>query len=292
MSGEPYAKFETEILPIKPSLNNLMASVDLEKSKDAIVRSYIRIRYAEDNKWSRYKEFDGEFHFAAENEINAYQMCFVIRDESKGNNSIKRFTVQGKKLNDQTMKWLLKAPTPFKAGKVFPKPTIVSRSEWGARKPKGSYTEHKPLRIVLHHSWLPTQSQCNGASTIRGIQNYHMDDAATGWNDIGYHFLIGPDGAIYQGRPETVVGAHASPNTNAVGICVLGNYDPEEDQLNDKIESSILNLLSWLSSKYGINPKEQYFGHRDFSPKSCPGETVYERLPKYRLIVLDNIGKK
>ena len=291
-SGQAYAKFETEELPIEPALNNFLAAVDLDKSPTAVVRSYVRVRYADEKVWSRYNEFDGEFHFASTREIDAYQMCFIVRDESKGSSRINRFTVQGKSLNESTMKWLLAMPAPFKATKLFPKPTIVSREEWGARKPKHSYTPHRPLRIVLHHSWIPNQSQYKGATSIRGIQNYHMDGEATGWSDIGYHFLIGPDGLIFQGRPETVVGAHASPNTNAVGICIIGDYDPNKDQLNDKIETSLLNLLSWLSSKYGIDPREQYFGHRDYSPKSCPGDTVYERLPQYRKIVLDNIGKK
>jgi N-acetyl-anhydromuramyl-L-alanine amidase AmpD len=120
-----------------------------------------------------------------------------------------------------------------------------------------------------------------------------MDGAETGWTDIGYHFLIGHDGKIYQGRPETVVGAHASPNTNAVGICCLGNYDPGADQVTPAMEKALVDLLSWLSATYEIDPRTQYFGHRDFSTKSCPGDMVYQRLPEYREQVLKNIvGKK
>jgi hypothetical protein len=57
---------------------------------------------------------------------------------------------------------------------------------------------------------------------VRGIQGFHQN--GRGWIDIGYHFLIGPEGIIYQGRPENVRGAHATPNTNKVGICLIGDY--------------------------------------------------------------------
>ena len=33
---------------------------------------------------------------------------------------------------------------------------------------------------------------------MKGIQNYHMD--SRGWSDIGYNFLVGEDGRIYEVR--------------------------------------------------------------------------------------------
>ena len=39
-----------------------------------------------------------------------------------------------------------------------------------------------------------------------------------GWDDIGYNFLVGEDGNVYEGRGWDTVGAHAAPhNTNSVG---------------------------------------------------------------------------
>jgi N-acetyl-anhydromuramyl-L-alanine amidase AmpD len=116
-----------------------------------------------------------------------------------------------------------------------------------------------------------------------------MDDPKTGWSDIGYHFLIGPEGTIYEGRPETVVGAHCSPNTNAVGICLIGDYDPARDTLTLASEKALIELMAWLASKYSIDPEKNIFGHCDFSPKSCPGATVYKRLPEFRQRILQQI---
>jgi len=292
LDGDSYAQFETPEYPLDKSLDNLLISVDIEKSPESLVRSYARFKNEKTGMWGRYLAFDGEFHFADVAPVSAYQVMFIVRDPGKGKTEIKRITVQGRRLGEDLMEALTQKPAPFEAERVWTKPVIVSRAGWNARKPKNDYTPQQVQKIVLHHSWQPAQAQYTGAATIRGIQNYHMDDPKTGWMDIGYHFLIGHDGVIYQGRPEGAVGAHCPPNTNMVGICVIGNYDPNADQVNPKIETSLINLLSWLSSTYNVDPNTAYFGHRNFSSKSCPGDMVYNRMPYYQQQVLSNIGAK
>jgi N-acetyl-anhydromuramyl-L-alanine amidase AmpD len=189
------------------------------------------------------------------------------------------------------MEYFIQKPAPFKSAKVAAKPAIISRAAWGARPPKSNYSSHSPQRIVVHHTYIPNQSQYKGAASIRGIQNYHMDNANTKWADIGYHFLIGPEGTIYQGRPETVVGAHCSPNTNSVGVCLIGDYDPGKDPIPAVMEKSLINLLAWLTSNYSVDPRTNLYGHCDFSTKSCPGKTVYARLPQYKDLLMKTIGE-
>ena len=46
---------------------------------------------------------------------------------------------------------------------------------------------------------------------VRSIQNFHIDDR--GWADIGYHFLVGENGKVYEGRGWDRQGAH-SPGFN------------------------------------------------------------------------------
>ncbi len=159
------------------------------------------------------------------------------------------------------------------------KPAVVSRAAWRARAPKGNYATHTIDGIVVHHTWRPTQAQYKKDATMRGIQNYHMDDNK--WSDIGYHFIIGPEGTIYQGRPETVIGAHSSPNTGKVGICVVGDYDPGQDRFTEASQESLVQLMTWLTAEYGISTQE-YYGHRDFAPKTCPGDDIYSKMDAMR----------
>ena len=163
------------------------------------------------------------------------------------------------------------------------KPSVVSRSSWKARSPKKSYSYHSPRRITIHHTWRPTAKTYNGAQTVRQIQNYHMD--SNGWSDIGYHFLIGTypssgQTTIFQGRPETVIGAHTGgKNTNNVGVNVVGDYTTEA--LHPNSYKTLIHLLAWLCDKYNISPNEIY-GHKDFNPTSCPGTNIYKLMSKIR----------
>lgn len=53
-----------------------------------------------------------------------------------------------------------------------------------------------------------------------------MDDRQ--WFDIGYNFVIGEDGNVYEGRGWDYVGAHAPGyNTQSIGICVIGDFSGE-----------------------------------------------------------------
>lgn len=159
---------------------------------------------------------------------------------------------------------------------------IIERNEWGAKLPANDYSEHFIDSIVIHHSWFPDQKSYKEAQSIYGIQKYHMN--SNGWDDIGYHYLIGPGGLIFRGRPEEVSGAHCVPNSGKVGICLLGNYDPECDPLPEKGWDSLKKLTVAISSKHDV-PPDMIFGHRDFSPKSCPGETVYKAFPELKAMV-------
>jgi N-acetylmuramoyl-L-alanine amidase len=46
-----------------------------------------------------------------------------------------------------------------------------------------------------------------------------------GWDDIGFNFVVGEDGNVYEGRGWNAVGSHAVPyNGNSIGICVIGDF--------------------------------------------------------------------
>lgn len=160
-----------------------------------------------------------------------------------------------------------------------PKPRMMTREQWQAAPPKGEFTPHTPNAIVLHHTWKPDQAAYKGANTIRGIQRYHQTDNK--WTDIGYHYLIGPEGIIYQGRPDNVIGSHAVPNTNKIGISVVGDYDPGKDRFTPESYEALVSLMTWLTATYGISTNE-FYGHRDFSPKTCPGDSIYSRMPEIK----------
>ena len=162
----------------------------------------------------------------------------------------------------------------------LPRPPVTPRATWGARAASDSYTEHQPTRLIVHHSSSPTQASYQGATTIRGIQNYHMDSRH--WIDIGYHFLIGPDGVVYEGRPESAVGAHCIPNPDKLGICVIGNFHPPSDEVTTAVQRArLVELLAYLAGKHAIAP-EGIQGHREYMTTDCPGQRLFDALPQIR----------
>jgi hypothetical protein len=171
-------------------------------------------------------------------------------------------------------------------------PDIITRSEWGAHTPPEPYNSHRPEAIVVHHSWLPTQehyARTGGAESVEGIQRFHMFDPTRGWNDVGYHYLIGPDGLVFAGRPPGVVGAHAVPNTGKVGICMIGNHDPDGAAPTAEAWRALEKLVASLADRFDI-PMTELYGHRNFSYKTCPGDLVYERFSELRMEVRRRIG--
>ena len=149
----------------------------------------------------------------------------------------------------------------------------------------------RPDAIVLHHSATP-DGQTNDWEAIR---RYHtswrynsrivsqaiaMELIGMGkkveppWVEIGYHYgieMVGNTYLVLSGRLEHTQGAHCNQggmNRHSLGICFVGNFDlapPPEPQWKQGVF-----LVSNLCKKY-IIPVERIHGHREFAPKTCPG---------------------
>ncbi|MEM8892470.1 MAG: N-acetylmuramoyl-L-alanine amidase, partial [Bacteroidota bacterium] len=139
--------------------------------------------------------------------------------------------------------------------------------------------------MIVHHSAGPNNSSNWGAAVL-AIWNLHKN--TNGWDDIGYNWLIDPDGVIYEGRGggNNVRGAHfCGKNTGTMGICFLGNFEtatPTPEAL-----ASLETLLAWKSCDSGLDPKgtalhassglnlHTISGHRDGCNTLCPGANLF-----------------
>ncbi|MEM9191511.1 MAG: peptidoglycan recognition protein [Myxococcota bacterium] len=164
---------------------------------------------------------------------------------------------------------------------------IVTRSAWGARSTRCTSRNTSKSRIAIHHT---VTGSSNPARQMRGIQNFHMD--SRGWCDVGYHFLLGADGKIYEGRPLELLGSHVGGNnTGNVGIAFIGCFNSSgcsglgsTTPPNSMFEAAG-KLSRRLSQIYDINITSSTLkGHRDHSgaSTSCPGSNVHSRLDDIR----------
>ncbi|XP_070550429.1 peptidoglycan recognition protein 4-like [Ptychodera flava] len=160
---------------------------------------------------------------------------------------------------------------------------IFSREEWDAEPPKRNLTEikKKVSKVVIHHT---AGGECTTIETckkkVKDVQLLHKYDKDFKWWDIGYNFLVGEDGNIYEGRGWDYVGSHATPqNGVSYGISVLGNFN--ERTPNNKALQAIRDLIELGIHKKYI-PKDYILrGHKDIKNKDCPGHKFYEEIVQW-----------
>lgn len=129
---------------------------------------------------------------------------------------------------------------------------------------------NKPTQIIYHHS----------ASTSKSPESIHEYHKSKGWNGIGYHYYIGKDGEIYNGRPENAQGAHTKgQNKNSIGICLEGNFEDEE--VTERQAQSLYEISIYIALKYDIY---KIIGHRDVGQTLCPGKNFSVELMKESVI--------
>ena len=203
------------------------------------------------------------------------------------------------------------------------KPPVVSRTDWGC--PDGQQSPSWPPEcytaghVVIHHT-ATSNTSSNWASVVRAIWNYHSIDLD--WGDIGYNFLVDPNGVIYEGRAganlnghvdDDVEGGHAgSFNRRTVGLSFIGTYETVTP--TDAALDAAKSLMAWKFAQRGLNPQEdaniiqtcsgvaiskpRIASHRDYAGyaktlcpdywtydpnnTSCPGQALWELLPSIR----------
>ena len=174
-----------------------------------------------------------------------------------------------------------------------PMPDYQNRNQWCPSgdcppNPNPSYTT--VTHLIVHHS-AGGNTSSDWAAVVRSIWDLHVN--GNGWADIGYNYLVDPNGVIYEGRGNNVLGAHfCGTNGQTMGTCVMGNFTevtPTENAL-----SSLTALLAWKACDRDIDPQGTLFhpssglnlrqisGHRDGCATECPGNAFYPLLQDVR----------
>ena len=206
-------------------------------------------------------------------------------------------------------------------------PKIISRAEWGADESlvswppeyatssQGKILAQEKIIVIHHTATINPMPDDDGSgeykNVVRSIFRWHLLHAQwhekngqeiSGFGDIGYHYLIDPNGHIYQGREgkNGVIGAHVSGNnTGAIGIALIGTYGARingkyiSQKITPAMKNSLIKLVAWLAAVNNIDLSRQVqfnghqvyplCGHRDLRATQCPGDKAYQILPTIRL---------
>jgi len=214
---------------------------------------------------------------------------------------------------------------PATAAAAAVTPRIVTRAEWGAdeslKDTDGGCTRtfHPVQQLFVHHT-AGSNGDPDPYATMRAIYYFHT--VSRGWCDVGYNFIVAPDGTIFEARwarPYTswethtserpdgsaVVGAHVSGyNSGSVGISMMGNFS--KAQVPAPARDALVDLLAWEADRHNLVPTASHLyrnpdsgltrelpyiaGHRDAGSTACPGDHLYKALPSIREEVAFEIG--
>lgn len=171
------------------------------------------------------------------------------------------------------------------------KPQMISRDQWcaGNCPPRQEAAPTHQQFMIVHHSASSNQSS-NWAAVVESFYKHHVN--GNGWDDIGYNWLVDPDGYVYEGRGDEKQGAHfCGQNPETAGICVIGTYI-DVAPTNDAMQS-LKELLSWKLDKEGLDPLEKAYhassgktipritGHRIACSTQCPGDVLFSMLQTF-----------
>ena len=150
---------------------------------------------------------------------------------------------------------------------TFERQDFVSRRDWGAKQINYVQLERDEKvacdpskeRCIQHHSVCGHDCadeaglilEDKEVEIVREIETLHVDKL--GWADIGYHFMVGPSGKVYEGRPLPVLGAHTGGfNEGSIGIGFLGCYDsvgcPKEGYRVNQVTDAMIEAAAKLSA--------------------------------------------
>lgn len=164
---------------------------------------------------------------------------------------------------------------------VLERPTgFVTSQNWGSR-PDSLPEEWRqtPTRIVIHHAGVNWVEGTDPYTKVRNLQAWGKREK--GWPDLPYHFLISPDGRIFEGRDP-----YYQPQSNTdydmrgvLNVQLFGNF--EEQSVSPEQMRALASLLRYLCESYSISAG-RISTHQQEAPgqTTCPGRDLIRCLPE------------
>jgi hypothetical protein len=159
------------------------------------------------------------------------------------------------------------------------RPPFINRrltlAEWRQYVAGYNFGRLAPSRLVLHHTFRPTQAQWAGLASMRAIQRYY---AGKGWT-AGPHIFVGPDG-IWLATPMSRIGVHAGVGNGSlaqgwysIGLEMVGEFNVSRP--TGPVWELSRAVMGELARRLNLAPRQLVSFHRDYtSTKSCPGWAV------------------
>jgi hypothetical protein len=170
---------------------------------------------------------------------------------------------------------------------IVPKPAIVTREEWGSKpQPIPDDRKQVPTWVTIHHAGELWHDNDDPVAFVKHMQVWGQNRPKlekpprdTYWPDLPYHFLIAPDGRIFEGRPTQYEPESNTkyPLSGNIGVEMMGDFNVQRPTLKE-IQSCV-KLTAWLCQQYHID-LDHVRTHRDAAADQtdCPGKDFYRYI--------------
>ena len=268
----------------------------IKTQKNSIYK--IQYRYSAENTWSAWTYLQNDLHNTdLDHDISS--LIFLPNSTQRVQLKLNNYIADSKdeihlfyperSINGQSTV----RHSKLSGGCPCPQPSFKGRDQWC--QSGNCPVDITPIitevsHLIVHHT-AGSNTSSDWSAVVYSIWNYHVN--TNGWDDIGYNWLIDPNGVIYEGRADNIQGAHfCGKNGNTMGICILGTYtdvDPKPQSME-----TLKRLFAWKSCQDNLDPTgisyhppsdEELFvvsGHQDGCATACPGDMLYALLPNLR----------
>ena len=303
-------------------LNNitpfLSFSCGWDEVNDETGNTRISIRFSKDNRsWSKWETITTDEHYEKtkysfvsqlmefDKEYMYYELNIQSNLNKKGNSIQQLFLnfFSPGNVNSTAARNNVANNNAYRTSACsLPQPAFVNRTGWNCPQASWGVGTTTVTHLIVHHA-AGTNSSSDWGAVVLAIWNQHT--GTNGYSDIGYNWLIAPDGVLYEGRYNSsvsnVTGAHfCGTNGGTMGVCMLGDYT--NITVTSAARNTLAQLLAWKACERNIDPLAAAFhassnrtinnisGHRDGCATQCPGNTFYPDLPGVRTDVANIIN--
>jgi hypothetical protein len=277
----------------------------------------VLVRFLQNGRWSAWQSGSEEVDVPDEESANPY-FLFSLQNSTA-------FQLQTLESSPYVKSTFFSVPPLRKEGvrmsveqpSVSPSMPIIRRVDWldasvelsAERRQELWPSEYEQIeKIIVHHTATEIRdvsgdgaiNQQDYRELVRAIYYYHAN--VRRWGDIGYNYIIDPDGTIYEGRygGDGVVAGHAwrgkactkfgasdiGFNRGTIGIAFLGTFDAVAPTV--QAYEALTNLITQKAWGFSVAPNgaskfqdrvyPNIVGHRDVDCTDCPGEQVAATL--------------
>jgi hypothetical protein len=161
-------------------------------------------------------------------------------------------------------------------------PGVIPRRSWTTTMPVPALAN--PMgrvdRITIHHDAINSADVTSRTAAQRRLNTIRSGHLEREFADIGYHFIVDPQGNIWEGRPLRYQGAHVKDqNERNMGVMVMGNF--MEQAPTPAALAALDAFVASQMQRFGI-PLGRVKTHQELAATACPGVSLQRYMVKTR----------